>query len=78
MRYVKPIDEELIARVAAKKPYIVTLEENVIAGGGGSAVGEHGKREDCLADAGLDLDALRVQIDAWWRPMRPQMAYAAH
>ena len=99
MRYVKPIDEELIARIAAKNPYIVTLEENVIAGGAGSAVGEvlatlkyggvllhigipdkpihHGKREDCLADAGLDLDALRVQIDAWWRPMRPQMADAA-
>lgn len=40
MRYVKPIDEELIARVAAKNPYIITLEENVVAGGAGSAVGE--------------------------------------
>ena len=36
-----------------------------------------GKSEDCLAAAGLDLAALRVQIDAWWRPMRPQMADAA-
>jgi 1-deoxy-D-xylulose-5-phosphate synthase len=38
---------------------------------------QHGKREDCLADAGLDLDALRAQIDAWRRPMRPQMADTA-
>ena len=99
MRYVKPIDEELIARVAAKNPYLVTLEENVVAGGAGSAVGEvlatlggcgallhigipdepiqHGKREDCLVDAGLDLDALRRQIGAWWQSMRPPMADAA-
>jgi 1-deoxy-D-xylulose-5-phosphate synthase len=40
MRYVKPIDADLIARVAAKNPYLVTLEENVVAGGAGSAVGE--------------------------------------
>jgi 1-deoxy-D-xylulose-5-phosphate synthase len=99
MRYVKPMDEELIARVAARNPHIITLEENVIAGGAGSAVGEvlaalgaggavlhigipdrpipHGTRDDCLADAGLDLEALRAQIGAWWRPMRPQMADAA-
>jgi 1-deoxy-D-xylulose-5-phosphate synthase len=99
MRYVKPIDEQLIARVAAKHPYVVTLEENVVAGGAGSAVGEvmatlggygallhigipdepihHGKREDCLVDAGLDLEALRARIGAWWQAMRPPMADAA-
>ena len=99
MRFVKPMDEDLIARVAAKNPHIVTLEENVVAGGAGSAVGEvlaalgaggallhigipdrpipHGTRDDCLADAGLNLEALRARIDAWWRPMRPQMADAA-
>jgi 1-deoxy-D-xylulose-5-phosphate synthase len=99
MRYVKPMDEDLIARMAARNPHIITLEENVIAGGAGSAVGEvlaalgaggallhigipdrpipHGTRDDCLADAGLDLQALRAQISAWWRPMRPQMADAA-
>jgi 1-deoxy-D-xylulose-5-phosphate synthase len=99
MRYVKPLDEALIARIAAECPHIVTLEENVVAGGAGSAVGEvlaalgcgaallhigipdrpiqHGTRDDCLADAGLDLDALRVRIDAWWRPARPQMADVA-
>ena len=99
MRYVKPMDEELIARVAARNSHIITLEENVIAGGAGSAVGEvlaalgaggallhigipdrpiqHGTRDDCLADAGLDLEALRARIGAWWRPMRPQMVDAA-
>ncbi len=99
MRYVKPLDEELIARVAARNTHIITLEENVVAGGAGSAVGEvlaalgadgallhigipdrpiqHGTRDDCLADAGLDLEALRARIGAWWRPMRPQMADAA-
>jgi 1-deoxy-D-xylulose-5-phosphate synthase len=96
MRYVKPIDEELIARVSAKHSSIITLEENVVAGGAGSAVGEvlatlrsrsallhigipdrpipHGRREDCLTDAGLDLEALRAQIDAWWRPAQPLTA----
>jgi 1-deoxy-D-xylulose-5-phosphate synthase len=40
MRFVKPIDEDLINRIAARHPHIVTLEENVIAGGAGSAVSE--------------------------------------
>jgi 1-deoxy-D-xylulose-5-phosphate synthase len=38
MRFVKPIDEELIVAVANGHELIVTIEENVIAGGAGSAV----------------------------------------
>jgi 1-deoxy-D-xylulose-5-phosphate synthase len=38
MRFVKPIDEALIAEVSASHRAIVTLEENAIAGGAGSAV----------------------------------------
>ncbi len=38
MRFVKPLDEELIAAIAAEHRAIVTLEENVVAGGAGSAV----------------------------------------
>ncbi len=38
MRFVKPLDEELIASVAADHRAIVTLEENAVAGGAGSAV----------------------------------------
>jgi 1-deoxy-D-xylulose-5-phosphate synthase len=41
MRFVKPLDEVLIATVAAEHRAIVTLEENVVAGGAGSAVLEH-------------------------------------
>ena len=38
MRFVKPIDEELIARLARSHDYIVTAEENAEQGGAGSAV----------------------------------------
>lgn len=38
MRFVKPIDEELIVRLARSHDRIVTLEENAEQGGAGSAV----------------------------------------
>lgn len=38
MRFVKPIDEELIVRLARSHDYIVTAEENAEQGGAGSAV----------------------------------------
>jgi len=48
MRFVKPLDEHLIDRVAGKNQHLITLEENVVAGGAGSAVAEvlnaHGHR----------------------------------
>ena len=44
MRFVKPLDEALIAAIAAEHRAIVTLEENVVAGGAGSAVLEHLQR----------------------------------
>ncbi len=37
-RFIKPLDEELIINNAEKHQYIVTIEENVVAGGFGSAV----------------------------------------
>ncbi|RYG88358.1 1-deoxy-D-xylulose-5-phosphate synthase [bacterium] len=40
MRFVKPLDEELLTRIALKHRALVTVEENAIAGGAGSAVGE--------------------------------------
>ncbi len=38
MRFVKPIDEDLIAVLAASHDLLVTVEENAVLGGAGSAV----------------------------------------
>jgi 1-deoxy-D-xylulose-5-phosphate synthase len=38
MRFIKPLDEELILQLAKDHDIIVTIEENVISGGAGSAV----------------------------------------
>ncbi|MFY9259744.1 MAG: 1-deoxy-D-xylulose-5-phosphate synthase [Gallionella sp.] len=43
MRFVKPLDSEMILRLADEHTLLVTVEENVIQGGAGSAVAE------CLA-----------------------------
>ena len=40
MRFVKPLDTELLQQLAADYDLIVTLEENVVAGGAGSGVNE--------------------------------------
>ncbi|HAS49608.1 MAG TPA: 1-deoxy-D-xylulose-5-phosphate synthase [Gammaproteobacteria bacterium] len=40
MRFVKPLDEEIIGDMAAKHQLIVTIEENTVMGGAGSAVNE--------------------------------------
>src|SRR3569623_1070648 len=41
MRFVKPLDEVLIARMAETHELVVTVEENAVMGGAGSAVGEY-------------------------------------
>lgn len=38
MRFVKPMDEELIVEMAKTHPWIITLEENTLIGGAGSGV----------------------------------------
>jgi 1-deoxy-D-xylulose-5-phosphate synthase len=40
MRFVKPLDEALLIRLARSHELFVTVEENVVAGGAGSGVGE--------------------------------------
>jgi len=47
-RFAKPLDEELLERLALGHDLVVTIEENVLAGGFGSAVLEH--LEDSFAD----------------------------
>jgi 1-deoxy-D-xylulose-5-phosphate synthase len=46
-RFVKPLDIDLLTRYAARIPYILTVEENTLEGGFGSAVLE------ALADSGI-------------------------
>jgi len=46
MRFVKPIDDTLIAKLAASHDLLVSIEENVIAGGAGSAVQESLSSQD--------------------------------
>ena len=48
MRFVKPVDEDLIIDICANYDLIVTLEENVVQGGAGSAVNE------CIAAHGIE------------------------
>ena len=40
MRFVKPIDTDLVLQMAANHELLVTIEENVVQGGAGSAVNE--------------------------------------
>ncbi|HIL77732.1 MAG: 1-deoxy-D-xylulose-5-phosphate synthase [Methyloprofundus sp.] len=40
MRFIKPIDEEIILAMAKSHDVLITIEENVLAGGAGSAVNE--------------------------------------
>ncbi|NOV30991.1 1-deoxy-D-xylulose-5-phosphate synthase [Methylomonas sp. ZR1] len=48
MRFVKPLDEALILELAKSHDVIVTVEENVIAGGAGSAVNEFLQAQNIL------------------------------
>jgi len=56
MRFVKPIDTELIEWLAKANDYLVTVEENVVAGGAGSAVAE------ALAELGIVMPMLHLGL----------------
>ncbi len=56
MRFVKPLDGDLINQMAASHDLLVTLEENVIAGGAGSGVNEY------LAAAGIATPTLNLGL----------------
>ncbi|HET7921579.1 MAG TPA: 1-deoxy-D-xylulose-5-phosphate synthase [Gammaproteobacteria bacterium] len=93
MRFVKPLDETLILELLATHDHVVTLEDNAVAGGAGSAVAEflaaqgiekpllhlgipdrfieHGSREDCLHEIGLDADGIRRSVETWLSDHRP-------
>ena len=46
MRFVKPLDTEMLISIASSHRLLVTIEENVIAGGAGSAVNEFLQTEE--------------------------------
>ena len=48
MRFVKPMDEALVREMANSHELLVTVEENAIMGGAGSAVSEFLARENLL------------------------------
>ena len=48
MRFVKPLDTELIKKVVSQTKKIVTIEENVISGGFGMSVAVESKNVEVL------------------------------
>jgi 1-deoxy-D-xylulose-5-phosphate synthase len=56
MRFVKPLDEELVAELAAQHELLVTVEENVVMGGAGSAVLE------ALQKRGIQIPVLQIGL----------------
>ncbi|MCI7478367.1 MAG: 1-deoxy-D-xylulose-5-phosphate synthase, partial [Selenomonadales bacterium] len=57
MRFVKPLDEKLIDDLVKDAKLVVTVEENALAGGFGSAVLEY------MSDAGWHNNVLRFGIE---------------
>ena len=72
MRFVKPLDEALILELAEAHALLVTIEENALAGGAGSAVAEclaaRGRRTPCLhlglPDRFIEHDTHQAQLAA--------------
>ena len=60
MIWMKPLDKSLLQEVASKYPYIITIEDGVLAGGFGSAVNDYIK--------GIEYDPKIVNLgipDEW-------------
>ena len=67
MRFVKPIDVDLILEAAKTHSLLVTVEENAQQGGAGSAVGE------VIHEHGIQTPLLRIAIpDAFIDPDKPE------
>ncbi len=56
MRFVKPLDAELVLRLAREHELLVTVEENTVQGGAGSAVAE------CLQQLGIAVPLLHLGL----------------
>ncbi|WP_443951670.1 1-deoxy-D-xylulose-5-phosphate synthase [Pseudomonas aeruginosa] len=60
MRFVKPLDEALVRELAGSHELLVTIEENAVMGGAGSAVGEF------LASKGLEVPLLQLGLPDYY------------
>ncbi len=89
MRFVKPLDVAMVLEMAANHELLVTVEENAVMGGAGSAVNEYladtdtappiinlglpdyfvdqGKREELLADCGLDAAGIVASVTQYFK-----------
>ena len=56
MRFVKPIDEQLLAQIGKRFKHIITIEDGCLQGGFGSAILEW------LNDNGLSTQVIRLGI----------------
>ncbi|SHI43013.1 1-deoxy-D-xylulose-5-phosphate synthase [Cycloclasticus pugetii] len=56
MRFIKPLDEDMIRHIASTHKTLVTLEENVIKGGAGSGVNEF------INQASIDTKVLNIGL----------------
>jgi 1-deoxy-D-xylulose-5-phosphate synthase len=56
MRFVKPLDAELVLHLASEHDLLVTVEENTVQGGAGSAVAE------CLHQHGVEVPLLQLGL----------------
>lgn len=56
MRFVKPLDRDVISEMAETHDYLVTIEDNVVAGGAGSGV------DEAMAEMGLWRPTLNIGL----------------
>jgi 1-deoxy-D-xylulose-5-phosphate synthase len=56
MRFIKPLDERMVLSVAERHRALITIEENAVMGGAGTAVGE------LLAERGVQLPLHHIGI----------------
>ena len=72
MRFIKPLDTELILQLAREHALLVTVEENTLQGGAGSAVAE------CLHQNGLGNTLLQLGLpDVFLEQGEPEKMLAA-
>jgi 1-deoxy-D-xylulose-5-phosphate synthase len=72
MRFVKPLDEQMIISLSYSNRLLVTLEENTVAGGAGAGVAEF------LNNQGLDIPCLHLGLpDRFIEHGKPEVLLSA-